>query len=156
MLEKTTCRKICQKRPPTGGGTSGQATRGTCRLGRRRHGGAATANAGTSAAVDGRSKRWVLPPLPNPAGMRHVTLPATAKAACPTAVTCQPTCRTWGWRHPHAGVGPGGTCHVSPGQTCRHPQGVLFDKKFRRWSFLAFHSHKWSYVSKIRGWPGDG
>jgi hypothetical protein len=46
MLEKTTCRKICQKRPPTGGGTSGQATRGTCRLGRRRHGVAATAIAG--------------------------------------------------------------------------------------------------------------
>jgi hypothetical protein len=50
MLEKITCRKICQKRPPTGGGTSGQATRGTCRLGRRRHGGevgpAATAKSG--------------------------------------------------------------------------------------------------------------
>jgi hypothetical protein len=24
MLEKTTCRKICQKRPPTGGGIAGK------------------------------------------------------------------------------------------------------------------------------------
>jgi hypothetical protein len=46
MLEKTTCRKICQKRPPTDGGTSGHATRGTCRLGRRRQVHAATAKAG--------------------------------------------------------------------------------------------------------------
>jgi hypothetical protein len=46
MLEKTTCQKICQKRPPTSGGTSGEATRGTCRLGRRRQVHAATAKAG--------------------------------------------------------------------------------------------------------------
>jgi hypothetical protein len=46
MLKRTTSEKFCQKRPPLSGGTSGQATRGTCRLGRRRHGGAATANAG--------------------------------------------------------------------------------------------------------------
>jgi hypothetical protein len=46
MLEKTTCKNFCQKRPPTGGGMAGQATRGTCRLGRRRHEGAATSNAG--------------------------------------------------------------------------------------------------------------
>jgi hypothetical protein len=31
MLEKTTCENFCQKRPPTGGGTAGQATHGTCR-----------------------------------------------------------------------------------------------------------------------------
>jgi hypothetical protein len=36
MLEKITCKKICQKRPPTSGGTPDQATRGTCRLGQCR------------------------------------------------------------------------------------------------------------------------
>jgi hypothetical protein len=46
MSKRTTCENICQKRPPLGSGTSGQATRGMCRLGRRRHGHAATANAG--------------------------------------------------------------------------------------------------------------
>jgi hypothetical protein len=49
MSKRTTCENICQKRPPLGGGTFGQATRGTCRLGRRRHGHAATANAGKCA-----------------------------------------------------------------------------------------------------------
>jgi hypothetical protein len=33
MLEKTTCENFGQKGPPAGGGTFGQATRGTCRLG---------------------------------------------------------------------------------------------------------------------------
>jgi hypothetical protein len=46
MLEKNTCRKICQKRLPTGGGTAGQAARETCRLGRRRQVHATTAKAG--------------------------------------------------------------------------------------------------------------
>jgi hypothetical protein len=41
MLEKTTCENFCQKGPPAGGGTSGQATRGMCHLGQRRQGGAA-------------------------------------------------------------------------------------------------------------------
>jgi hypothetical protein len=54
LSKRTTSEKVWQKRPPGGGGTSGQATRGTCRLGQRRHVHAATANAGTSAAVDGR------------------------------------------------------------------------------------------------------
>jgi hypothetical protein len=45
MLEKTTCEIFCQKRPPTSGGTPGQATRGTCRLGRQAP--AAVAIAGT-------------------------------------------------------------------------------------------------------------
>jgi hypothetical protein len=94
----------------------------------------------------------ILPPLPKAAwhpaatakgGMAHyrhclsgmchsscATHPAaTAKGGMAHHRHCLSTCRTWGWRHPHAGVGPDGTCHVSPGQTCRHPQGVLFDKK---------------------------
>jgi hypothetical protein len=51
----------------------------------------------------------------------------------------QQTCRLWGWRHPHAVVGLGGTFHVSPGQTCRHRQVVFFAKKFQTWSFLTLH-----------------
>jgi hypothetical protein len=43
MLEKTTCENFCQKRPPTSGGTPGQATRGTCRLGQCRQAPAAVA-----------------------------------------------------------------------------------------------------------------
>jgi hypothetical protein len=42
MLEKTTCEIFCQKEPPAGGGTFGQATRG-----QRRHGGAAIPKSGT-------------------------------------------------------------------------------------------------------------
>jgi hypothetical protein len=51
MLEKTTCEKFCQKRPPMSGGTPGQATRGTCRLGQCRQASAAVAVAGTSVSV---------------------------------------------------------------------------------------------------------
>jgi hypothetical protein len=54
LLKKTTSEKDCQKRPPSGGGTPGQATRGTCRLAQSRHGGAATPEAGNSPDGDGR------------------------------------------------------------------------------------------------------
>jgi hypothetical protein len=37
MLEKTPSENYCQKGPPVSGGTPRQATRGTCRLGHRRH-----------------------------------------------------------------------------------------------------------------------
>jgi hypothetical protein len=46
MPERTPCEFFCQKRPPLGGGTRGQATRGTCRLRQSRHGGAANAKPG--------------------------------------------------------------------------------------------------------------
>jgi hypothetical protein len=70
-----------------------------------------------------------------------VTLPATRMAAGPTETTCRQR------RQGPAGNDPDGTCHVSPGQ--HHSQGVFFDKNFRRWSFLAFHSRRWSHMSKI-------
>jgi hypothetical protein len=59
------------------------------------------------------------------------------------------TCRHWPRRQGLAGTGPGGTCHVSPGQGCRHSQVVFFDKFFQRWSFLPFHWCRWSDMSKI-------
>jgi hypothetical protein len=37
MAKKTTCKKYYQKEPLLGGGTSGQATCGTCRLGQSRY-----------------------------------------------------------------------------------------------------------------------
>jgi hypothetical protein len=40
--------------------------------------------------------------------------------------------------------------HVSPGPGVPPPTGVLFDKNFRRWSFLAFQWQRWSDASKIR------
>jgi hypothetical protein len=49
MSKRTSCKNICQKGPPKGGGMSGQATRGTCRLGQRWQGGAAIPKAGMSA-----------------------------------------------------------------------------------------------------------
>jgi hypothetical protein len=67
MLEKTTCEIFCQKRPPTSGGTPGQATRGTCRLGQCRQAPAAVAVAGTYVSVRRRSAGWALPPSSLPA-----------------------------------------------------------------------------------------
>jgi hypothetical protein len=47
MSKKITSKNICQKTPPLNGGTPAQATRGTCRLGQRRHPLAANTNSGT-------------------------------------------------------------------------------------------------------------
>jgi hypothetical protein len=47
MAKKITSEIICQNTPPLSGGTPGQATRGTCRLGQRRHEPAASAISGT-------------------------------------------------------------------------------------------------------------
>jgi hypothetical protein len=47
------------------------------------------------------------------------------------------------------GFGPGGRQHVSPAQTCRHPEVVFFDKTFGRWSFLTINWGRWSILSKI-------
>jgi hypothetical protein len=47
MAKKTTSEIICQKTPPLSGGTPGQVTRGTCRLGQHRHAPAANAISGT-------------------------------------------------------------------------------------------------------------
>jgi hypothetical protein len=57
MSKETTSENICQKRPPRSGGTPGQATRGTCRLGRCRQGPAANAHAGMLPFHAGMS-RW--------------------------------------------------------------------------------------------------
>jgi hypothetical protein len=58
------------------------------------------------------------------------------------------TCWRWQRRHALAGTGPGGTCHVSPGQGCRHSEVVFFGKFFQRWSLLPFHWCRWSLLSK--------
>jgi hypothetical protein len=49
MSKRTTFEKNCQKTPPGNGGTLAEATRGTCRLGQRRHHLAAITNSGTLA-----------------------------------------------------------------------------------------------------------
>jgi hypothetical protein len=58
-------------------------------------------------------------------------------------------------------VGRQGTCRRwlrRQAQTARYtcrlprrapPKGGLFNKKFRRWSFLIIHSHRWYFSSKI-------
>jgi hypothetical protein len=46
MAKETTSENICQKRPLPSGGTPGQATRGTCRLGQCRQGPAAVPSSG--------------------------------------------------------------------------------------------------------------
>jgi hypothetical protein len=84
-LEKTPSENYCQKGPPVSGGTPGQATRGTCRLGHRRQGGAATAIAGM----------WPANVAPNGrlAQLGH------AASTKPGRVTWQP-CRHTHRRHP--------------------------------------------------------
>jgi hypothetical protein len=88
-----------------------------------------------------------------PGGMCQLSLPAWPVAAGPTPDNVRPrqvSCRLSLWRHHLAGFGPGGTCHVSPGQGCRHRQVVFFSKLFQRWSFLTIHWRRWSDSSKIQ------
>jgi hypothetical protein len=65
-------------------------------------------------------------------------------------VTRQGICRRWARRHVPTGFGPGGRWHMSPGQTCRHPEMIFFDNFLDRWSFLRFHWRSWSLLSKIK------
>jgi hypothetical protein len=98
-----------------------------------------------------------MPPPPLAAGgpCRHRHWRQVGHAATPTGGRWQGgACRHPHWRQVagrgHAATPNGGrdTCRLPRG--CRHPQLVLFDKKFRRGSFLAFHSRRWSDPSKIR------
>jgi hypothetical protein len=147
MLEKTTCEKFCQKRPITGGGTAGQATRGTCRLGRRRHEGAATSNTGTwprthipiflvlAAIVGGGVPIFLVLAAIVGGGMpiflviqlASWSMPSPRMAAGPTAPR---TC-------PHAGVAGGGTLMPASAQAacatcrlCRHRRGSFLTNFF--------------------------
>jgi hypothetical protein len=136
MLEKTTCENFCQKRPPTSGGTPGQATR------------AAWASAGRPlpplplAACDGR--RW----RGTPCRHHHWRHPGMGYSFYSlTLASSTSPCRQRGWRQgppgrPEttcrrrqrrqgpAGTGPGSTCHVSPGQGVPPLVGGLFWQKF--------------------------
>jgi hypothetical protein len=140
MLEKTTCRKICEKRPSTGGGTPGQATRGTCRLGRRRQVHAATAKAGTWLGLPAST----LPPSPLPAS----TLPpsCTLYKLCTNFSKKKATCRLWLWRQgatspeppakPHVGFGCGGMHLPASAQAARSTCRLARRAATRRGSFL--------------------
>jgi hypothetical protein len=145
-----------------------QATRGTCRRWHRRQAACRHHHwrqvAGQGHAATPTGGRWQgrgMPPPPLAAGGRgrgHAATPTGGRGAC---------------RHPHWATSPGwteggragdanggrglpampmaagATCRLPRG--CRHPQPVLFDKTFRRGSFLAIHSRRWSDPSKIRG-----
>jgi hypothetical protein len=67
LVKRTTSEKDCQKRPVLSGGTPGQATRGTCRLGQSRQGGAATYVAGMWLARAAVGPAASLPPPSLPA-----------------------------------------------------------------------------------------
>jgi hypothetical protein len=126
----------CQKRPPLKifAKKDPLRCRHTCRHCRWRHARMhARSNPKNHTCRHCRWRHACLHASSNPSLVLHVGMPSPRMAAGPTTTR-------W-WRHPHAGVGPGGTCHVS---------GGLFDKKFHRWSFLAFHSRRWSFMSKIR------
>jgi hypothetical protein len=75
MSKETTSENHCQKRPPTSGGTPGQPTRGTCRLGQCRQGGAAIPVSGRSGCHSAGGPCRHLPPSPVAAGW-----PGTAAA----------------------------------------------------------------------------
>jgi hypothetical protein len=105
--------------------------------------------------IQRRSRPLNMPPLSLPA-CGQLSMPALLQAAGPAGANddVRPaTCQKWRWRQGGAGAGPGGTCHVSPGQGCRHSEVVFFDKYFQRWSFLTLRWRRWSYVSKIRSHP---
>jgi hypothetical protein len=70
MSERTTSQNHCQKRPLRSGGTPRQATRGTCRLGQCRQGGAAIPISGRSGCHSAGGPCRHLPPTPVAAGWR--------------------------------------------------------------------------------------
>jgi hypothetical protein len=151
----------------------GQATRGTCRLGQCRHHLAAVAKPGTWPC-----RHAATPPLATWTCRHPHWRQALATWTCrhphwrqalatwtcrhphwrqapqrlvaSTSDVATATCRNWERRQALAGIGPGGTCHVSPGQGCRHSEGVFFGKYFQRWSLLPFYWCRWSLLSKIR------
>jgi hypothetical protein len=106
MLEKTTGENFCQKRPPTSGGTPGQATRGPVPAGpyrrcRYRH---VVSVRSTSPAANGNGGML----SPRLACCRHVTCRQWQWRHVATTV-CPVTCRQRQWRQGPAGIGPGGT-----------------------------------------------
>jgi hypothetical protein len=100
-----------------------------------------------------------LRPLPEPARCLTWDMPPEldlarwggrwTSMACRCHVSDQATCQLRPRRQVHAGSTNSGTCHVSVGRTCRHWEGVFFDKNFRRWSFLTIRWRRWSFSSKI-------
>jgi hypothetical protein len=149
MLEKTTCEIFYQKGPPVGGGTPGPGGTCPCRRSHRRHV-AMWQHAATP--IGGRAHLVFSMPPPHAHAatlIRHLMhMPPLSLAAGPTGrmasdmpamATAAGVCRHWPRRHVPRVAWPGGAA------TRRG-----FDKKFRRWSFLAFHSRRWSHMSKIR------
>jgi hypothetical protein len=63
MAKETISENICQKRPLLSGGTPGQVTRGTCRLGQCRQGPAAVPSSGMLPLHRRRQPLWGLPPM---------------------------------------------------------------------------------------------
>jgi hypothetical protein len=89
MPKETTCENICQKRPLLSGGTPGQATRGTCRLGHRRQAPAAVRITGMCPGV-GAPGHISMPPLPLAAGPTPCSMPPLPLAAGPTPCSMPP------------------------------------------------------------------
>ena len=80
-------------------------------------------------------------------GKRHIIVPPASEAAGPTSARFPFRSREDSVGRRAASV-RGGRRHVSPGTPCRHGEVVLFDIFFARWSFLTFHSRRWSLSSK--------
>jgi hypothetical protein len=90
-----------------------------------------------------RSESRRVPPPPTVAG----SMPAFPAAAWPTRPDGVERRRPDGYVPATATAA--GACRHWPRRHVPRVVGGLFDKKFRRWSFLAFHSRRWSHVSKI-------
>jgi hypothetical protein len=136
--QKRSCENICQKGPLLSGGTPWQPA-GACRRWHRRHvrllrRGGMLQGVGPAATGGGGMLMW-----PGASTPGHMPVMRTAAGAC----------RRWPRRHvPRVAWG------------CRHSEGVLFGKYFRRWSLLAFHWCRWSLLSKIlnyalAGWENN-
>jgi hypothetical protein len=165
MLERTPSENFCQKGPAVGGGTPGAGDTcplppgplpaGPCRRWHRRH----VAWRGDGGRAWRRQAACRHPHWRQVAGQgpcRHRHWRQVGHAATPTGGRWQGgACRHPHWRQVagrgHAATPNGGRGTRRLPRGCRHPQLVLFDKKFRRGSFLAFHSRRWSDPSKIPG-----
>jgi hypothetical protein len=143
MSKKTTCENLCQKRPPTSGGTPWPGdtwhvpprpvAAGPCRRCHRRHVGSGRPG---GPCMPGCRQWWwrhghATSPAANGGGgmvlPRHLPPMVMAAWCCHlTSIYRIPGCRRWQRRQGPAATGPGGTCHVSPGQGVPPLVGGLF------------------------------
>jgi hypothetical protein len=161
MLKKTPSEKFCQKGPTVGGGTPAAgdtwhlpplaSPAGPCRRWHRRHVRPPSSRVTWPNGGGGMPpcRQWGWRHGPCPCHLPGPALPPAAGGGGGMPLPCHlPPVMVAACCLPAMPTAAGATCRLPRG--CRHPQPVLFDKTFRRGSFLALHSRRWSNPSKIR------